>query len=97
MEQKEQRLFSYETYEPNHFDLIICWDESIFLVTNGKWFGPTAYLFFGGTMYLKYQATSLEEVVRLIHKHHEIKDVKRGRWTVIKNIIKLQLGFSINW
>ncbi|MCX8047534.1 MAG: hypothetical protein N3A70_11755 [Anoxybacillus gonensis] len=45
MEQKEQRLFSYETYEPNHFDLIICWDESVFLVTNGKWFGPTVYLF----------------------------------------------------
>ncbi|MCX8047535.1 MAG: hypothetical protein N3A70_11760 [Anoxybacillus gonensis] len=48
-------------------------------------------------MYLKYQATSLEEVARLIHKYHEIKDVKRGWWTVIKNILKLQLGFSINW
>lgn len=79
-------------------DLIICWDESVFFITNGKLFGPTAYVLAGPTfdetmIFLKYQGISLEEVVSIIHKNHGIKTVERGLRNVIKKIIKLKLSF----
>jgi hypothetical protein len=90
--------FDYNTYIPKHRDIIICSDESVFLITNGKLFGPTAYVLSGSTfdqtmIFLKYQGITLEEVVSIIHKNHGIKTVERGLGRVIKKIIKLQLGF----
>jgi hypothetical protein len=87
---------NFETYKPKPWDLIRCFDDSVFLITNGKLFGPTAYIVAGATfdstmMYLKYQGKSLQEVVNEIHKNHHIKKVERGFWKVVLSIIRLQL------
>jgi hypothetical protein len=87
----------FETNKPKSLDLIKCLDDSVFLITNGKLFGPTAYIVAGATfdssmMYLKYQGKSLQEVVNEIHKNHHIKSVERGFWKVVLSILRLQLG-----
>ena len=93
------KSFDYDTYVPNAWDIIYCGDESVFLITNGKFFGPTAYVLYGATFdssmaYLKYQAFSLEEVVSIINKHHDgVKDVERGFFTALRRILQIQLGF----
>jgi hypothetical protein len=85
-----------ETYKPKSWDLIRCLDDSVFLITNGKLFGPTAYIVSGATfdstmLYLKYQGKSIQEVVNEIHRNHHIKTVERGFWKVVLSIIRLQL------
>ncbi|MGX1901742.1 hypothetical protein [Thermolongibacillus altinsuensis] len=90
--------FDYKTYTPQHRDVVICFDGSVFLITNGKLFGPTAYVLAGSTsdqtmIFLKYQGMSLEEVVSMIHKNHGIQKVERGFKSIIKNMIKPTIGF----
>lgn len=94
----EFEAFNIETYEPKSWDLITCYDESEFFITNGNFFGPTAWVLKGPTIdssmvYLSYQGFTLHAVVNEIHEKHGIKKVDHGLLKVIRRIIKTNLGF----
>jgi len=88
--------FDFESYEPRPWDLITCYDESEFFITNG-FFGPTAWVLQGPTpdssmVFLSYQGLTLKEVVQEIHENHGIKKVLNGKRKVFRRIIKTNIG-----
>ncbi|WP_226528739.1 hypothetical protein [Metabacillus niabensis] len=79
----ENNQFEIERYKPKSWDVIRTQDEGIFIITNGKVFGPTAYILHGPTVdntstYMKYQDVNLEKLVWKINSEYTIISVERG-------------------
>lgn len=74
-------------------DLLICEDESKFLVRNGKLIGPTAFISsYDGMWVIKYQSSTLEAVIKEVNINHKINKVEKSKlkkfltffWNAIK-------------
>lgn len=83
MSKLKNNPFNIESYEPKGWDVIRTEKEGIFIITNGKLFGPTAYVLHGPTVdntstYMKYQESTLEKLVWKINSEYPITSVERG-------------------
>ncbi len=79
----EKEPFLIDSYAPKGWDVIRTEEEGIFIITNGKFFGPTAYVLHGPTFdnantYMKYQENTLEKLVWKINSEYPIITVERG-------------------
>lgn len=79
----KNNTFLIESYAPKGWDVIRTEEEGIFIITNGKFFGPTAYILHGPTfddasIYMKYQENTLKKLVWKINSEYPIISVERG-------------------
>lgn len=90
----EKNKFDIDGYEPKGLDVIRTVEEGIFIITNGNFFGPTAYILYGPTVdssstYIKYQEPTLKKLVKKINDEYPIIAVERGFKGLIRAFFRI--------
>lgn len=77
------------------FSKIICDDESVFYIRNGKLIGPTAFIrSYERIWFIKYQSSTLEAVIQEIDINHKINKIEKSKLKKFLIFLRHAMGWS---